>query len=936
MKNLSAFIIISFFILNIASVSAQNETGTISGVVLDRSTGQPLESAVISVFKDSTKIKGAETDAQGKYTVQVPYGTYRVEINYIGYSVATISKVTISAGKPDIALNTVQLKQGSAMTEEIEVETERSSMELLPDKKVFNVGDDIVNNGGNATDVLKVVPSVSVDIDGNVSLRGSGNVKILVDGKPSGLDGQSEADILQQIPANMIQRIELITNPSAKYEAESSSGIINIVLKKDTKIFGYSGNFSLGAGTKDKYNGSANLTMKTNKLNIYGNYNYRLFNFGMNGNSQRQDLYDNTFLNQNSNTNMRMLGQFLKAGVDYNFDEKNTISLSSTYNTRERTRNGIDTNFALNSSGILTDYSVNKNNSTNKGYGIDVSLNYNGFFSSPQNTLTGEISYSRSKNDNTGNTDLRTYDPNGNLFNINPDLDNTTSNTIQNYTNIQFDYVIPFGNNNQQKSKWNGMGNRKNGKGFRGNNENNSDSTGQKNFNWRNKGNNSDSAGQKNFNRHNRGNNSDSTGNNSKGFKDNNGNNKNDKGNKDNNGNNGFGNKGNWGNRDNGKDDAGESPRKSMSMTKLETGLRSIFRSTDNDYIDNSFDSTQQQYVYNPFVSNHFKYTEQIHSGYGIFTSNIKDFGYSVGLRAEATITEGNLITNGTIFKKNYIDFFPNVSLSQKIGTGDEIQASYSRKINRPRLNDLNPFVDISDPLNISVGNPELKPEYANSFELNYLKFFNTTTLEASAFYKQTNDEIVRSRSLTDSGVTVTTMENLASSKSYGLELIAISQVTPWLSINGSASYFKSVLKGNLSIGGIDNSNYSWNAKASANIKLWADIGMQLLYNYQGEFVTPQGQVKPVQTFDAAVKKDFLDGRATVSFRVSDVFNTQKFNSFTEGTGFLLNSERKRDSRTAFLTLTFKLGNIDYKRKPDRKKKTDNNDNNDNSDDPGY
>src|SRR5437868_7844337 len=310
MKKYSVLLTACLFILNITALKSQ-ENGTISGVVLDRSTGQPLEAAVIGVFKmqDSAKVKGAETDPGGKYSVQVPYGLYKIEINYIGYNIAVINRVAITANKPNVILDTVKLRQGSATTEEIEVTSERSSMELLPDKKVFNVGQDIVNNGGSATDVLKNIPSVSVDVDGNVSLRGSGNVKILVDGKPSGLDGSSKADILQQIPANMIESIELVTNPSAKYEAESSAGIINIVLKKNTQSVGYSGNFSLGAGTQDKYNGSANLTLKTDKFNIYGNYNYRLFNFGMNGTSSRQDLFNNTFLNQTSNANMRMMGQ---------------------------------------------------------------------------------------------------------------------------------------------------------------------------------------------------------------------------------------------------------------------------------------------------------------------------------------------------------------------------------------------------------------------------------------------------------------------------------------------------------------------------------------------------------------------------------------------------------------------------------------------------
>jgi outer membrane receptor protein involved in Fe transport len=825
-------------------VKAQDDTnkvsegsGTISGIVLDRASGQPLEAAVIGVYKmlDSAKVKGAETDNNGKFSVQVPYGVYKVEINFIGYNIAVVNNVSVTPRKPDVVLDIVKLRQGSAMTEEIEVTSERSSVELLPDKKVFNVGQDVINSGGSATDVLKNVPSVSVDVDGNVSLRGSGNVKILVDGKPSGLTGSTQSDILEQIPANMIESIELVTNPNAKYEAESSAGIINIVLKKNTGAFGTSGNFSLGAGTKDKYNGSMNLTMKNDKVNVYANYNYRLFNFGMTGTSTRQDFFHNTFLDQNSNFANRIQSHLAKVGLDYTIDPKNTISLTSTFNYRKRNRNEYTLNSDLDSSQTLKDYSVNNSLENSKGYGLDMGLNYSGFFNSPKQTLTGEISYSRSKNDGTDDINLQRYNPNGVPIGNFPNLQNTSTSTLQNYVNLQLDYVQPFGLSAPKLGK---------GKGSNKNNQ-------------------------------------------------------------------------------------GNNPKGNESATKLEAGVRSIFRSTDNDYVNNYFDSVSNAYVYNSNLSNHFKYNEQIHAAYLVFSSKIKDFSYQVGVRTEGTIAQGDLITNGQSFKNKYIDFFPNISVSQKVGLTNEIQASYSRKINRPRLNNLNPFVDISDPLNISVGNPNLQPEYSDSYELNFLKYFNTTTIEASAFYKQIHNNIVRTRYLTDTGVTVTTFQNLASSKSYGLELIAISQATPWLSFNGSVSYFKSVLNGQLNIGDVNNSNYSWNAKLSSSIKLWGGISMQLLYNYQGEFVTAQGTIKPVQTFDAAIKKDFLNNRASVSFRVSDIFNSQKFDSYTSGFGFTQNSYRKRDSRVAFLTLSFKLGSIDYKQRPDKNKKQDNNNNND-------
>ena len=838
--------------------------GTLSGIVYDGDNNQPLEGAVIGVYKmrDSTKVKGAETDKQGKFSFEIPYGIYKVEVNFVGYSVSTVNRVAILPKKPDIVLDTIKLSQGTTETEEIEVTSQRSSLEILPDKKVFHVGQDVIDNGGDATDVLKNVPSVSVDVDGNVSLRGSADVKILVDGKPSGLNGDNESQILEQIPANLIESIELITNPSAKYEAESSSGIINIILKKNTGAFGKSGNFSLGTGTKDKYNGSVGLTLKNDVINAYANYNFRLFNFGMNGTSSRDDLFNNSFLDQTTNSANRNQSQFAKLGLDYNINPKNTLSLSGTFNLRKRTNNSYTLDNDLDAVQTLTDYSINKSNSTGNGYGMDISLNYNGTFKSPQQTLTGEISYSRSKDDNASDIFLRQYYPDGVPFSDFANLQNTTTNSLLNYFNVQLDYVQPFG----------GSGKRNKGKG-----------------NWL-KGDNSD-----------KGDNQDRRGNRDRG------------------------------DRDRGSND--NSSRPHGPDTKLETGVRSIFRSTDNNYVNNYFDTTLNTWAFNSDLSNHFKYSEQIYAAYALFSSKIKDFGYQFGLRSEGTVAEGDLITSGQTFKNKYIDFFPNVNLAQKIDLADELQANYSRKINRPRLSTLNPFVNVSDPLNISVGNPNIKPEYADLYEFNYLRYFSTTTIEATFFYKQIHDNIVRSRILTDSGVTVTTFENLASSKSYGVELIGLSDITPWLSINGSASYFRSVLNGTLSVGEVNNTNYSWNGKLSATIKLWWGINMQYRYNYQGEYVTAQGSSQPVQTSDIAFKKDFLKGRATIAFRVSDLFNTQQFSVFTSGNGFTQTNYRKRDSRVAFLTFTLKIGDIKYKRIQNKKKKGDNNDdNNDNND----
>jgi outer membrane receptor protein involved in Fe transport len=799
---------------SVAQNGRQQSSGVISGIVFERTTRTPLEAASITLYKqtDSSLVTGGQTDASGKFTLtNVPFGRYKLEANIVGYSIAVVKGITVNSQNSAVNIDTIKLKEGTTTTEEIEVTAERGPLTIEPDKKVFNVSQDLINQSGSATDILRNIPSVTVDVDGNVSLRGSGDVKILIDGKPSGLDGQNRAQILEQIPANSIESVELVTNPSAKFEAEGNSGIINIVTKRNV-LLGYNGNVTLGTGTKDKYNGGLSFSLKNNKINLTANYNFRLFNMGMTGNNFRSSTFNDvtSYIDQLSDASMRMNGNFGKISLEYYLTPKQSFTLSSNIRSMDRKRGETTTNNVLDAQQNLSSFSITKNTGDSKGNDMEFSLNYNGMFG-PKQTLTGEISYSHDKDNDNLNVNQQNFLANGTPDN-NAFLQNTYDTGIDDDFNAQLDYIHPLG-----------------------------------------------------------------------------------------------------------KD------------SRIEAGIRSIYRKSNDDFNSEHYDYNTNTWVADNNLNNHFVYKEQIYSAYASYTDKLKNFGYQLGLRTEQTFSKGDLLTTGQTFDKKYLSFFPSINLSQQLSPTDEMQLSYSRRINRPRLRFLNPYTDYSDPYNLRRGNPDLKPEYIDSYELSYVKYLGKSTITPSVFLRNTHDAITRTYSLLDSNTSLVTFENVATELAYGAELIAVSQLTPWLNVNGNISYYRNELKDNSN--NTSASNYTWQGRIMSTARLPLGFSLQLAYNYRGAEVSPQGSTKPMQSLDAAIRKDFLDEKASLNFRISDIFNTQKFETDLSGTNFTQTFNRQRESRTAFLTFTYKFGTPE---KQQRNKRQNNENENNDQEDIGY
>ena len=832
-KTANLFIIVFVFIFLIAgNLSAQNQNkrrtgtnqnssakGTIIGKVIDKETSAPLESATIQVLKmrDSSMVTGAETDSKGQFNLEVPYGNYKLKISYISYSTAVFNGIQINAQNTSHDAGTIPLNANMTTTEVIEVTAEKDFMETSIDKKVFNVEKSIVSQGGTATDVLSNIPSVTVDADGNVSIRGNSNIKFLVDGKPSGLIGTDPTNALQQISANSIDRVEVIDNPSSKYDADGTAGIINLVMKK-SDVAGYNANISVSAGTLDKYNPTFTFNYKSKSFNLYGGYNFRLFNMGGSGVSFRQNSFGDSlfYFDQKTAQHFNMLGHSGNLGFDYLLDKQNTLSLSAAYNNRDRTINQ-DLYFQyLGASQNLTSQYVRNNIEEHTGNGVDLTLSYDHKFSKPKEDLSAVVYFSNNNDNETLNINQQDFDANGVPINNTPLLQNTYTNGKYSLGSFQVDYYHPLGD---------------------------------------------------------------------------------------------------------GKSDS-----------RIELGYKATLRNTSSNFRSETFNYEQNVFTNDSLMNNNLEYKEQIHDLYGLYANNIKDFKYQIGLRLEESITQPHLITTNQTFNNDYFNVFPSFFVSQKLGETNELQLNYSKRINRPRISMLNPFIDYSDPYNLQQGNPNLQPEYVNSYQFSYIKYFSFASVNTTLFYKQINDMMSRIITVDPDGVSLTTFENLNSAKSYGVELTANGHPFKWYNFNADFTYFRMIINGNDPNAALNNDNYSYTAKLMNNFNVFKLFDLQIAYNYQGPSVLAQGRMDPIQSFNVAIKKDILNNKGTIGFRVSDIFNQLKYSSETSGPGFVQDMTRVRDSRIAFLTFSYRFGSDGNDKPKKREKQKDDEENNDNMD----
>ena len=793
-------------------VPTATSSSQISGKIIDSKTNQPVDFATVLLFLGSATqpAKVVQSDVDGSFNLSgIVNGVYVLKISFLGYQPFTSENFTISSSNPDKNFGTIKLVLAkSTVLNEVVVEAQRSSIQLGIDRKVFSVDQSLVSEGGSATDLLANVPSVSVDIDGNVNLRGTSNVRVLIDGKPSAIGGGNIAQVLQSLPASAIESIELVTNPSSKYDPEGQSGIINIVLKKNKKI-GLNGSVSASAGSYNNYNASTNLSYRDNKVNIYGNYSFRNGNRLGGGFNNTQYLATNGLVNNISESNRNDINNTVKLGADYNINPKTTIGVSGNVNFRDNNSsenlNYLKANFDR---GNNTSFRTSNRDGNETGY--DLSLDFNRQFTKKGHGLIANISFGQNSED-----DIQDF--NQEFFSVassQPDsVDRRVNDNSEfsNNFNLQVDYSLPI-----------------------------------------------------------------------------------------------------------------------TDKQKFEAGFRSSIRKDDESQYSELFSPINNDFNVDYDLSNSFVLDDQVYALYATYQNQLTDnFGFQLGLRTEQAYlnTEykafGSADSDIAVGKLDYLRVYPSVFLTQKLSNDQQLQLSYTRRVNRPRGWQINPFADISDPNNIRVGNPGLRPEDINSFELSYIKYFRAVTFTSSAYFRQVNDVVegIRLPLPDNNAATITQFFNLTRNRSSGLEFISKADLSKSISLTSNVNLYYSQFKGNEEFNIRGSDGFNWNANLTGNIKFTDKLSGQFNGNYRAPRVGAQGRSLEMYSADAALRLDVLKNKAgSISFNVRDIFNSRKWGQTTETEFFLQESERRMQGRLATLTFSYRFGkqDIGQRKKNDR------------------
>ncbi|MDO7544888.1 MAG: outer membrane beta-barrel protein, partial [Flavobacteriaceae bacterium] len=449
MKQYSLFILLSLSSLFMWSQSRPEAKSsiTVTGTVIDKDTGEPLEYAtlVLQSVENPSQVTGGITDQMGLFSVEAKAGNYNLSIEYISYKTYTLNNQTLNT---DINLGTIAIGLDVSQLDEVELVAERTTVELRLDKKVYNVGQDLTVKGGSVTDVLDNVPSVSVDVEGNISLRGNESVRILINGKPSALSGLSP-DALKQLPADAIQKVEVITNPSARYDAEGTAGILNIVLKQN-KTVGLNGAINATLGTPKNNAGTLNLNLRRDKFNLFTTTTFRNNEGPGNGFNNQENFDENgqtlsfqdekrLYLRDNTNFNTNL-------GLEFFIDETSSITNSVVFgNSNGGTRTEVDFN-NYNAERILSLSRERISVETETDNNFQYSVNYQKKFKKDGHLLTADYQYS------TGDEfeDAEIFET---ILQDNSYLPTERTSTTENQKNqlIQADYVLPFGSENQSQ-----------------------------------------------------------------------------------------------------------------------------------------------------------------------------------------------------------------------------------------------------------------------------------------------------------------------------------------------------------------------------------------------------------------------------------------------------------------------------------------------------
>jgi iron complex outermembrane recepter protein len=781
----------------LSNVAANGNTpvkGKISGTVIDGNT-KTIESATISLQRaaDSSVAKMSVADRTGKFEFEnISAGKYFVSITAIGHNKGFSESFVIDEAHQSILLKTIELIPQAKAISGVTVTAKKPFIEQKAGKTVLNVEASPTNSGLNALELLEKSPGVTVDNDGNISLKGKQGVTILIDGKPTYMSGADLAALLKNMQSSALDQIEIMTTPPAKYDAAGNSGIINIKTKKGiVKGMNGSANASFTQGVYSRFNAGVNLNYRNEKINLFGGYN------GGKYEGYNRLIIDRTIYEQDNKTIENLADQIsrphfegiyhnLKAGVDYYFTKRTVLGMVVNANFNDNKEDPTSTSF-MRFPDRSVKYSIKSNGfNKRKWTGVSNNINFKHTFDSTGREITADVDYAFYNNRSKTELNTQSFDANG----IKNDNDVVLRGNIPSNIDIysaKVDYVHPF-----------------------------------------------------------------------------------------------------------------------KKGAKLEAGFKTSYVTTDNqvEYLRNDGSG------WNPDDrTNHFIYKENINAVYAIFSKSMKKWELSAGLRLENTNAKGQQIVKDSSFKRNYTNLFPNVGLSYSASEKNQFNFSYSRRINRPDYDDLNPFVFFLDSLTYGQGNPYLQPQFTHNFELSHtFNKFLTTTLN----YTQT-DDIITQMLRQEGEKTFQTQDNFNSMKQIGLAVMANFKITKWWNINLYTNVFNNHYEGiyqngmrndpidiqfTTFTGNMTNSftigKKGWNAELSGWYRTKGADGL-LVINDMG-------------AMNAAVSKTLLKKQATLKLGFRDILYTQQFSGYAKYSNVDVNIAGRRDTRQVNLSFNYRFG----------------------------
>jgi iron complex outermembrane recepter protein len=783
---------------------AQLKNGKINGTVIDGNV-KTIESATITLLrsKDSSVVKMSVADKTGKYEFDgVPEGKYFVSISAVGHTKGYSETFDISATNPSVSVKTIELVPKPKAMGEVTVTAKKPLIEQKLDRTIVNVEASITNVGNSALEVLEKSPGVTVDKDGNISLKGKQGVVIMIDGRPSYLGGADLAAMLRSMPAGQLEQIEIMTNPSSKYDASGNSGIINIKTKKN-KQFGYNGSLSTGytRGRYSRFNEGVNFNYRNGKINLFTSLNY-------NRNHRGEDLLITRNFRELSTKNILSIfdqtsameneGHYYsgKIGLDYSAGKKTTLGvvLNGFYNPRSSESN--TNTFIYDPNNVLTSQAKSFSKDNSKWKNFSSNFNLRTILDSAGQELTADVDYVQYRSANTQSLVSAYHDKFGTLTKKPDTLMGNLPQDITIYSG-KMDYVLPL-----------------------------------------------------------------------------------------------------------------------KKGAKFEAGIKASYVKTDNNA---SYDSINNGRIVHDFNrSNHFLYTENVNAAYLNYGRPLgKKWSGQFGLRMENTNSEGDQLTTGVKFKRNYTQLFPTAYLQYSANEKNQFVINYGKRINRPNYQDLNPFIHFLDRYTFEQGNPNLKPQFSHNIELSHTyKGFLTTTLN----YSNTTDiiqQVLEQNELTNE--TMIKKANIATRNQFGIAVSANKEIKKWWTssvyVNVSNNHFKGIVNNeNISI-----SINALMAQVQQQFKWGKGWAAELGGFYRSKAVEGVIFIRGIAQVSAGLSKQVLKNKGSIRLNVRDIFAGGTYKGYSKYGTVDAQFTDINDSRAGSLSFTYRFNKGKLKAGSNRK-----------------